>query len=413
MAAAIGQYEHRESIKKTRIPVRPHRRSMQVWSMPNTLLISSDQLQTLIDGLRTQGYETMGPRLERGTIVYGPITSGSDLPAGFRDEQEGGHYRLVPSDPSGLEAESFFRYVVGPYSWKRLLFPPRQRLWRARRSDGGFALEPAETRPHPYAFIGVRACELAALAVQDRVFSQGDFADSGYRSQREQTFLIAVNCTRAGGTCFCASMHTGPRARGGFDLCLTELLDESGHRFLVEVGSEPGRKLMEQVSYRRARPDEIEQGRQAVEDAVGSMGRQMRSDAGDILRRNQEHPRWVDVANRCLSCANCTMVCPTCFCSTVEDVTSLDGAESERRRQWDSCFNLEFSYVHGGPVRREAAARYRQWITHKLTYWHEQFGTSGCTGCGRCITWCPVGIDITAEVAAIRDSERAVLEGEV
>jgi ferredoxin len=127
----------------------------------------------------------------------------------------------------------------------------------------------------------------------------------------------------------------------------------------------------------------------------------MHPDAERVLKANLEHPRWTEVAKRCLACTNCTLVCPTCFCSTVEDVTDLGGDQIGRERRWDSCFTLEFSYIHGGSVRRDGASRYRQWLTHKLAHWHDQFGSSGCVGCGRCISWCPVGIDITEEVAAI------------
>lgn len=379
--------------------------------MATTLSISIHQLYALLDGIAGQGYQPIGPRLERGAIVYGPITSGADLPVGYHDEQAGGHYRLVPAEPAASDSQSLFRYVVGPHSWKRYLFPPRQQLWQARRTEAGFTLEPQDPDPTRYAFFGVRACELAAIAIQDRVFANGDFSDSGYRSRRERALMVAVNCTRAGGSCFCVSMQTGPKVEKGFDLCLTELLDEEGHRFLVEIGSERGAALMDPISDTSATQQELERGRHAIEEAARNMGRQMSPDAAGILRRNQEHARWMDVAERCLSCANCTMVCPTCFCSTVEDFTSLDGEEAGRRRQWDSCFTLDFSYVYGGPVRRETAARYRQWISHKLAHWHDQFGVSGCTGCGRCITWCPVGIDITEEVAAIRHSEGAAWEG--
>jgi Fe-S oxidoreductase len=97
------------------------------------------------------------------------------------------------------------------------------------------------------------------------------------------------------------------------------------------------------------------------------------------------------------------MVCPTCFCTTVEDVSDVTGDHAERWRRWDSCFTLGFSYIHGGSIRNSGKARYRQWMTHKLASWIDQFGTSGCVGCGRCITWCPVGIDITEEARAIRD----------
>jgi ferredoxin len=121
----------------------------------------------------------------------------------------------------------------------------------------------------------------------------------------------------------------------------------------------------------------------------------------ELLAATLDHPRWDDVASRCLTCTNCTLVCPTCFCSTVEDVTDLTGRTAERWRRWDSCFTLGHSYLHGGSVRSTARDRYRQWLTHKLGTWIDQFGHSGCVGCGRCITWCPVGIDITEEVAAL------------
>jgi ferredoxin len=121
----------------------------------------------------------------------------------------------------------------------------------------------------------------------------------------------------------------------------------------------------------------------------------------DLLKENYAHPRWDDVAERCVTCGNCTMVCPTCFCFSVTDTSSLTGEDPERHRSWDSCFTMDHSYLHGGSVRVSGRSRYRQWMTHKLATWHDQFGTSGCVGCGRCITWCPAGIDITEEVAAI------------
>ncbi len=127
----------------------------------------------------------------------------------------------------------------------------------------------------------------------------------------------------------------------------------------------------------------------------------------DLLLSNLEHPRWDDVAQRCLSCTNCTMVCPTCFCASVSEVSDLTGDQVQRVRQWESCFNIDFSYTAGGTVRGDTRSRYRQWLTHKLASWHDQFETSGCVGCGRCITWCPVGIDLTEEVAAIRDQPAA------
>jgi ferredoxin len=368
-------------------------------------VIDRDRLGNLLKVLTSSGYQVIGPRLEDETIVYGMLEHDDQLPAGYVDEQDGGHYRLIKAPTGGGDEHSLFRYTVGPHSWKQYLFPAQQALWRAARTEGGaFGIEPIEAGSPSYAFIGVRACELAAIHVQDRVFDNGAYADSGYLGRRDAALIVAVNCTRAGGTCFCTSMGTGPAVGEGADLTLTELLDAQGHRFLVQAGSDRGRQILAQLSPAPADPVDQETATTLVEAAAASMGRRMPAEAAQTLSQNPEHPRWLDVAERCLSCANCTLVCPTCFCSTVEDRTSLDGSLAERHRRWDSCFNMDFSYIHGGAVRRETASRYRQWITHKLAHWHEQFGTSGCTGCGRCITWCPVGIDITEEVAAIEAS---------
>jgi formate hydrogenlyase subunit 6/NADH:ubiquinone oxidoreductase subunit I len=179
---------------------------------------------------------------------------------------------------------------------------------------------------------------------------------------------------------------------------------------LVEAGSEPGAQVLAAVPHRPAKPEEEEAAGRVVARTAGQMGRAMdTSDIKDLLYRNYEHPRWDAVAARCLTCANCTMVCPTCFCSTVEDVTDLKGEHAERWRKWDSCFTADFSYIHGGSIRATPRARYRQWMTHKLATWIDQFGSSGCVGCGRCITWCPVAIDITEEVRAIRETDVATI----
>jgi sulfhydrogenase subunit beta (sulfur reductase) len=256
-----------------------------------------------------------------------------------------------------------------------------------------------------YAFVGVRSCELRAIAIQDRVFLEGPYVEPSYQARREKTFIIAINCAEAGGTCFCVSMKSGPRATFGFDLALTEVLERSAHYFVTEVGSEQGHDLLKDVPHRDATPAEQEKSEAIVAKTATQMGRTMDTvGIKELLYANLEHPRWDDVAARCLSCGNCTMVCPTCFCTTVEDHSDLSGNQAERWRRWDSCFTMDFSYLHGGSVRATSRSRYRQWMTHKLATWIDQFGSSGCVGCGRCITWCPVAIDITEEVKAIRES---------
>ncbi len=356
-------------------------------------------LAALIASLLTAGYRVCGPTLRDGAIVYDDIAGVDDLPAGWTDQQDGGLYRL-----RRREDDALFGYAVGPHAWKKYLHPPRRDLFRVARDSAGtlsFA-EPDEASP-PFAFIGVRACELAAIAVQDRVFLGNGFPNPRYLSRRAGAFVVAVNCGTPGGTCFCVSMETGPRARSGFDLALTEIERGGEHVYLVEVGSDDGRAMLAALPAREAGPDDVAAADAVVRCAAEGMGRRMKAEGlRDLLLANLDHPRWDDVAARCLSCGNCTMVCPTCFCTTTEDGSDLGGTGASRTERWDSCFTLDFSYLHGGSVRSSAKSRYRQWLTHKLATWWDQFDTSGCVGCGRCITWCPVGIDITEEVRAIR-----------
>lgn len=358
----------------------------------------------LLQVLREAGYQLVGPTVRDGAIVHAELRGIEDLPAGWTEVQEAGTYRLRRRDDG-----AFFGYSVGPQSWKQLFFVPRLRLFKARKSGDGFEVdtEPEPPRPMRLALIGARSCDLHAIAVQDRTFLQGPFVDPDYAARRKDVFVVAVNCGQAGGTCFCASMNTGPRATSGFDLALTELLGDQ-HRFLVEVGTERGAELLQRVPTERAVDADRQHADALVEQTARSMGRAMETQGiKELLYRNQEHPRWDDVAQRCLACTNCTLVCPTCFCGSVEDVSDLQGETAERWRRWDSCFTLGHSYLHGGSVRSSVRSRYRQWLTHKVASWFDQFGTSGCIGCGRCITWCPVGIDITEEVSAIRATDGA------
>jgi len=365
---------------------------------PNSYVVLDESgLSRIVTALREGGRSVVGPRLGDGAIVYDILDSTDDLPVGWTDEQGPGSYRLRRRDD-----QAWFGYVVGPHSWKRFLHPPRVTLFHLQRTDDGFTTRVPEAGG-PYAFIGVRPCELAAIDVQDRVFLEGPFVDRGYAARREDLFVVAVNCAQAGATCFCASMGTGPRARDGFDLAVTEVIDRERHHFVVEVGSEAGRTMLVGVPHRPASEAEVAAALAISTATAAAMVRQLDTDGlKQALYDGLDHPQWDDVAGRCLACTNCTMVCPTCFCTTVQEVSDLDGGGGSRVRLWDSCFTTEFSYIHGGPIRSSVKARYRQWLTHKLATWIDQFGTSGCVGCGRCITWCPVGIDLTAEVRALR-----------
>jgi ferredoxin len=364
-------------------------------------ILTTDGIAALLDGLRQRGYRVIGPTVRDQAIVYDDIDAIDDLPRGWTDDQDGGHYRLIRRDDDAL-----FGYAVGPQSWKRFLHPPIQRLWQATRDGDAVTVTPEPVDDEPLAFIGVRSCELHAIAIQDRVLRDGPHTDPHYAARRADGFMVAVNCGEAGGTCFCASMETGPKATAGFDLALTELTGEGGHRFIAEAGTDAGAALLAELPATAATDADRAAANAVVARTARSMGRTMDA-AGvrELLLDNLDHPRWAEVAARCLTCGNCTMVCPTCFCTSTEDSSDLSGAETARTRRWDSCFTMDFSYIHGGSVRASTRSRYRQWMTHKLATWHDQFGSSGCVGCGRCITWCPVGIDITEEVRAMRETQ--------
>lgn len=370
-------------------------------------IIDYPAISQLFSVLKEDGYKVIGPHLRDGAVVCEEIHSVSDLPAGWTDTHGQGKYTAQYNGGKAL-----FGYTATAQSWKRYLHPAHHLIFQTHKSNGTLQVtRPAEVETK-LAFLGVRACELAAIEIQDQVLLRGTFKDSVYEVHRNNAFLIAVNCTHAGANCFCASMKTGPRANGGFDLALTELTSPD-HLFVVNAGTSRGNRLLHRLPHREATHEEVNRVNELVSAAEKQMGKELNTEGlQQALYGSYDHHRWDEVAARCLACANCTLVCPTCFCTTVDDVTDLSGQTAERWRRWDSCFNLDFSYIHGGTLRTSIKSRYRQWLTHKLATWVEQFGRSGCTGCGRCITWCPAGIDLTEEIRAIRSADRRAAASE-
>jgi NAD(P)H-flavin reductase/formate hydrogenlyase subunit 6/NADH:ubiquinone oxidoreductase subunit I len=350
-------------------------------------------LQVLIDALRAEGRQVIGPTVADGTIVLDELERIEQLPAGWHDDQAPGRYRLTKTDSPRL-----FDFTVGPASPKRWTFPPTVPLSVGERDGGSVVFQSVHPDVPKVAFLGLRACELAGIAVQDRVFTGGPFVDEDYRARREAVLTVAVECAVAGGTCFCTSMGTGPAVRGGADLILAELDDG----FVIRSGSDAGAALLARMPLTAATPEQVLAAREQVHAVRDAIGRPVETEGlHDRLLAQWDSPRWLKIAERCLTCANCTLVCPTCFCSSVVQRSDLDGAVNENDRIWDSCFTLGFAKVAGGNFRSRARDRYRQWLTHKFATWIDQFGTFGCVGCGRCITWCPVGIDVRAELAAV------------
>jgi len=384
--------------------------------------LDSESLERLLGALVNVGYRVVGPQVADGAIVLRDLAAAADLPTGWLDEQDGGHYRLRYDPAAGT-----FDHVVGPHSLKNFLFPARETIASYARDAGSWSQVPVVDDPRPLAVIGARGCDLEALRIQDRVFMGGEHVDHGYAARRERLFIVAVNCRRAAATCFCHSFGSGPAVSHSFDLALTEH-GGAGEptQFTCEVGSARGGEILAglaafltpctspDIAAARLVSRELAETMQARQAEPGRPRPRSLDTEGirDLLFENLEHPRWEQVANRCLSCTNCTLVCPTCFCASVTEVADLSGDRVDRERHWASCFALDHAKIHGQSVRSSTASRYRQWLTHKLAGWIDQFGSSGCTGCGRCITWCPVGIDITEEVAAIREAPGATTKPE-
>ncbi len=387
----------------------------------------------LVAELRRRGYRVIAPIAREGALVLDEVRSGAELPWGVGVETGPGHYRLTERGDRML-----FAGAVGPMPWKRFLRPPREKILDADRTSdgsdgrtdgggGGFVVtEPDAQDEPPLAFLGVRPCDLRALTVLDRVMLTAG-ARSAYAVRRARAFIVAVECTEPAETCFCVSAsvsqgtNCGPGATPAqapgaprYDLLLTEVDDHGGHRLLVRSGSCRGAEVLARVAHAPADGGTVTAARRAVAYAAEvQSGSQPRLQSGrpalptvdlrSLMAASVDAKHWSDIAQRCLVCGNCTLVCPTCFCTTTEDTTDLTGEHAERWNSWASCFDLDFSYVHGGEVRASVESRYRQWLTHKFGTWQDQFGSSGCVGCGRCIAWCPAGIDLTEELRALQD----------
>jgi len=364
----------------------------------SALRFEANRFPLFIDLLRERGYRVIGPTIRDGAIIYDEIQHAEDLPAGWWDLQNNGSYRLEKR-----EDDAWFQYNVGPTSWKKFLYPAEERLWQSRLEEGIPHFSEDAVEAPKTALLGVRSCELKAMAIQDKIFMDGTFCDERYKARRSQVLIIGVDCLRAGATCFCTSMGGGPKVEGGYDIVLTEVVGQEPY-FAARTGTPTGREILAEMETEPVSEEARAEIERRIQETAQSMGRTLSTHGlKEILAESHDHPHWTEVAKRCLNCANCTLACPTCFCSTVEDRTDLTGDHAERWRLWDSCFNLSFSYLHGGSVRQSGASRYRQWMTHKLSSWVDQFGETGCVGCGRCITWCPVGIDITEEAARFRE----------
>ncbi|MCF6765672.1 4Fe-4S dicluster domain-containing protein [Thiotrichales bacterium 19S3-7] len=362
--------------------------------MNEQLFLAYEKLDSLIFILKKAGFEVKAPVVDDGSIVYDTIDKASQLPWGYVDEQKEAFYSIKKTD-----SQRAFGWTLPVQSIKPLLFEEREVLWNVKRNDQGKLSFEKSAHVAKYAIFGVRPCDLRAIEIQDKVFIDNTYHDLRYQKRRQQLFIIAANCTSCHHNCFCVSLGDKPQADRGFDMAMTEV--EGG--FVVEVGSQTGESVVDQLQLVGATKNQIEQ---AAKQIAATTSKQVKKVPEvpimeETLKQSLDHAQWDDVAKRCLSCGSCTQACPTCFCHTEKDEPKLNGEETEHLREWDSCFGLDHSYTHGELYREQPKYRYRQWLVHKFGTWRDQFDTKGCVGCGRCITWCPVKIDVTEEINAI------------
>ncbi len=361
------------------------------------------QLQSLLDQLLAEDYQCIGPQIQSNALVFKPFTQAESLPHGITDHQDAGHYRLQP-----LDSRRNFHWNCSAQLLKPYFFQAEQVLWQVeKQQDGQLVFCQTQSHQPKRAFFAVRACDIAALKLQDQHFLHSEFVDDHYAENRKNNLFIAVTCSKAGDNCFCHRTDDGPAITEGYDL----LLDELNEGFVLQAGSLEGEQIYQQLAQRQVLEIASSEQQQQADQSLSQV-RQALLDKDDqqqqhlhlpfepelirqVLMQNLDHPHWQELAERCLSCGNCTSVCPTCFCSSQRDIPELDGSQVQHVRQWDSCFSQGHSYIHGYQVRGKTQLRYQQWLTHKLVNWYEQYGRSGCVGCGRCVTWCPVGIDFT------------------
>ena len=354
-------------------------------------LLPRSQFDSLIDTLNSMGAQCLGPIVQDGAIVYAPLGSSTAFPQGIHDQQSPGNYKLTADNGT-----RWFAWANGPQALKPLLFAPEEKLWQVEQDKAGrLKFQTIVPSQQLTAIIGIRACDLAALALQNKHFLSGLEADPAYATRFQHLLVIAVNCTHPAATCFCHATGDGPTATEHYDI----LLDELDEGFAIKIGSIKGKEIVDKLSLLSLTESHLAAIDTAHNTARQQLTRRLpNTDIPALLFKQQESTHWQTIGEKCLSCGNCTAVCPTCFCHHTIEEPALDGTHSLRLRQWNSCFSQRHSYIHGITLRQETRFRYRQWLTHKFASWVQQYGRSGCVGCGRCITWCPVGIDVTEEL---------------
>ncbi|WP_306536323.1 4Fe-4S dicluster domain-containing protein [Geobacter sp.] len=327
-------------------------------------MITEPNLRRLIDTLVTEGKRVVGPRAAGTMTLYEPLSAGEELNLGELPRRSG----------------------------KETFFPLCETILTYERDKEGVTVSDVDpTRFPETVLIGARPCDVAAAPVLDAVFSW-DFKDEFYLARRRKTTIIGLACTKADDACFCTAVGLSPKDTKGSDLFLTPLRD-GGYR--CDPVTEKGEALL--AAHGDLFADGTGEPLPLAEPALGKL------DLDKIkswLDSHFEDPLWEEIASRCAGCGACAFLCPACHCFDISD----EGGEAKgaRRKHWDACgFGKFTGHASGHNPREVQPQRYRNRIMHKFTYYVDKFDQRLCTGCGRCIRACPVGIDIAAVLEEI------------
>jgi len=271
---------------------------------------------------------------------------------------------------------------------KEFIFPQKEDMFRF--SDKGVSnLSNSESR----VIFGVRSCDVSAITLLDRFYG-GLFEDDFYMNRRRKTVFISIACNSPDPTCFCIGLGTGPFLKSGFDIQLTDL----GNRYLVQVGSGEGLKIIKGFRHIFQRPKKTDYDDQYEAMLSSQSGFEKRITLETVRQKiiagKVEDSFWESVAQRCFQCGGCVYECPLCTCFNVVDWKEA-GDKGIRMRLWDTCMFKGFTKMAGNVLPAEKQImRTKRWYFHKLLYYPEQFGKFGCVGCGRCTITCPGRIDM-------------------
>jgi len=291
-------------------------------------------------------------------------------------------------------------YLLPRIPTKSIFFKQTETLFKFSPGRKG-VIKPIEIPKEEYVIFGIRPCDARSFTMLDPVF-QGDYKDPFYNSKRENATLIGLSCNQPEINCFCTSFDDSPASSKNVDILFTDISE----KYFVEIVTEKGEKLISKIKalFESASKEDEDAKKKVEEEAIKSITRKMDLD-GIVLKLDKmfDHELWHNTAMKCIGCGICTYLCPTCHCFDMQDESTLD--EGARIRVWDSCMYPEYTHHASGHNPRPARMnRVRNRVYHKFSYFPKNSNVTACTGCGRCIDYCPANIDIIDVIAKVGET---------